>query len=88
MTEKYNGILTKFSEKNDSHLSQLADLFEEKTGLYIIKEQIKVFNFWTTSGKYLIVNKDKEIVFKTNCSTTALETFLNTFELVLNNLKK
>lgn len=80
---KYIGILSKFSENIDPGLSCLVDKFESKTGLFIIKEHVKVYNNWTVSGKYLIVDSEKNILFKTDIGVSSLETFLLTVDLVL-----
>jgi hypothetical protein len=85
---KYIGILSKFSSQHDSELSTLADEFESSTGLFIIKEHVKVSNFWTVSGKYLIVDSGRNILFKTDISVSSLETFLRTFDLIRNNFQK
>lgn len=85
---KYIGSLTKFSSQNDSELSALADEFESSTGLFIIKEHVKISNFWTVSGKYLIVDSGKNILFKTDIGVSSLETFLHTFDLIRNNFQK
>jgi len=85
---KYIGILSKFSSNNESELSNLADEFESSTGLFIIKEHVKVSNFWTVSGKYLIVDSGRNILFKTDISVSSLETFLRTFDLIRNNFQK
>lgn len=89
--KKFTGILSRFAESgnsNHSHLFDLASDFESSTGLFIIKEHVKVSNFWTVSGKFLIVDSERNILFTTDISVSSLETFLRTFELIRNNFGK